>query len=123
MFSDMNVQSIQTLLYVISFLSEVSIQSSELYDNKVKVYFGHSEFPYSQSSSDLEVGVRHLEASWEYPHQDDGCWEHEEGEDDVNPEVHGLLCLVGTQVGQGGVAKLCGVTKLGPLEIEGQHQA
>ena len=40
----------------------------------------------------------------------------------MDPEVDLVLWLVGTEVGESGVAELGPVTELGALEVEGQNQ-
>ena len=77
---------------------------------------------YCQGSSYFQICVRHFEALGELPHEEDGDGKHEEGEEDVDPEVDGVPRLGGTEVGQGGVAELPGVTQLGALEVQRQHQ-
>ena len=40
----------------------------------------------------------------------------------MDPEVDLVLWLVGTEVGEGGVAELGSVTELRALEVKGQYQ-
>ena len=79
-------------------------------------------FPYCQGSSYFQIRVRHFESSGEFPHQEDGDGEHDEGEEDMNPEVDSIRRLGWTEVGQGGVTELCSRAQLWPLEIQRQHQ-
>ena len=67
-------------------------------------------FPYCQGPSYFQISVRHFEAPGEFPHQEDRDGKHEEGEENVDPEVESVPRVWGTQIGQGGVAELCGVS-------------
>ena len=66
-------------------------------------------FPYRQGSSYFQIRVRHFESSGEFPHQEDRYGKHDEGEENVDPEVDSVSRVGGTQVCQGGVPELGGV--------------